>query len=194
MAKFDENGIKMRIKTFFLITLIAFSLPVIGQEKTGNLDFRLGAGVSLLGSGDMVTFNYENEINYNLNKYFTSSASINLGRSNYGVAETASFVQGNFNLFVSPFKNNRRFDFRVGAGLTYYNISDTYISSQRWVNGVLVDTDYEFDKRNSFGCNIIIENSYSLTNRFLIGLRLFTQPYFNGDINSGILLKLGLNL
>lgn len=184
----------MRTKTIFLISLIAFSLPVIGQEKTGNLDFRLGAGISLLGSGDMVTFNYENEMNYKLNQYFTSTASINLGRSNYGVSETASFVQGNFNIFLSPFKNNKRFDFRVGTGLTYYNISDAYESSQLWENGVLVDIDYEFDKRKSFGYNIIIENSYSLTNRFLIGLKLFTQPYFNGDINSGLLLKLGLKI
>ncbi len=184
----------MRIKTFFLITLIACSLQVIGQEKTDNLDFRLGAGISLLGSGDMVTFNYENEINYKLNQYFTSSVSLNLGRSNYGVSETASFVQGNINVFLSPFKNINRFDFRVGTGLTYYNISDAYESSQNWENGVLVDTDYEFDMRNSFGYNIIIENSFSLTNRLFVGLKLFTQSYFNGDINSGLLLKLGLKI
>ena len=183
----------MRTKTFFLITLIAFSLPVMGQKKTGNLDFRLGAGGSLLGTGDMMAFNYENEINYKLSRYFTWSTSINLGRSNYGVSETASFVQGNLNIFLSPFKNNRRFDFRIGTGLTYYNISDSYASSQRWEEGVLV-YQHEFDKRNSFGCNIMIENSYSLTNRLFIGLKLFTQPYFNGDINSGIFLKLGFKL
>ena len=184
----------MKIKTTLLITLIALSLPAMGQKKSGNLDFRLGAGVSLLGTGDMVAFNYENEINYKLNRYFTSSASINLGRRNYEFSEIASFVQGNLNIFLSPFKNNKRFDFRIGTGLTYYTISDAYESRRHWVNEVLVDVNYEFDKRNSFGCNIIIENSYSLTNRFLIGLKLYTQPYFNGDINSGVFLKLGLKL
>jgi hypothetical protein len=184
----------MRITTFFLITLIVFSLPVIGQEKTDNLDFRIGAGISLLGSGDMMTFNYENEINYKFNQYFTSSVSLNLGRSNSGVSETASFVQENINVFLSPFKNIKRSDFRVGTGLTYYNISDAYESSQIWENGVLVDTDYEFDKRTSFGYNIILENSFMLTNKLLLGLKLFTQSYFNGDINSGMTVKIGLKI
>ncbi len=184
----------MRTKTFLLITLIVFSLPVIGQEKVDKLDLRFGAGISLLGTGDMVTFNYENEINYKLNKYLTSSLSINLGRSNYGVFETASFTQGNLNLYLSPFKNNKRFDFRIGTGLTYYGISDAYEQYVEYINGQLVDVDYTFEKRNSFGYNIVIENSYLLTDRFLIGIKLFSQPYFNGDINSGILLKLGLKI
>jgi hypothetical protein len=91
-------------------------------------------------------------------------------------------------------KNNRRFDFRIGTGLSYYGISDAYEQSAYYENGVLVDLDYSFDKRKSFGYNIIIENSYLLNNRILIGLKLFTQPYFNGDINTGILLKLGLKI
>jgi hypothetical protein len=181
----------MRIKTFFLTTLITFSLHVIGQEKTDNLDFRFGAGISLLGSGDMVTFNYENEINYKLNQYFAGSLSINLGRSNNGAYKTASFTQGNINAYFSPLKNNKRFDFRIGTGLTYYGISDAYQQSAYYENGVLVDVNYLFDNRNSFGFNVIIENSYLLSDKFLIGFKLFSQPYFNGDINSGILLKLG---
>jgi hypothetical protein len=184
----------MRIKAFLLITLISLSIQVIGQDKTDKLDFRFGAGISLLGSGDMMTFNYENEINYKLNQYFTSSLSINLGRSNYGVYETASFTQGNINAYFSPLKNNKRFDFRIGTGLTYYRVSDAYEQSAYYENGVLVDVNYLFDNRNSFGCNLIIENSYSLSDKILIGLKLFSQPYLNGDINSGLLLKLGLRI
>ena len=184
----------MRIKTIILIVLIAFSLPVIGQEKTDNLDFRLGAGVSLLGTGDITTFNYENEINYKLNPYFTSSASLNFGRSSQGVSKIASLVQGNINIYFSTFKNNKRFDFRVGTGLTFYNISDARQTGNFLVNGVLADEDYEFRKRNSFGYSFIIENSYLLTDRLFVGLKLFTQPYFNGDINSGLLFKLGFKI
>jgi hypothetical protein len=184
----------MKTKTFIFILAAFLSLQAIGQENTNKLDLRLGTGVSLLGSGDMITFNFENELNVKINQYFSSSASINLGRSNYGVSETASFVQGNLNVFFSPLKNNKRFDFRVGTGLSYYNISVAYESSQYWENGVLVDTDYEFDNRNSLGFNIIIENSYLITDKFLVGLKLFTQPYNNGDINSGVMLKFGLIL
>jgi len=182
------------MKTIILISLIFFAIQVTGQEKNEKLDLRLGAGVSLLGSGDMLTFNYENELNLKLNQYFTSSLSLNLGRSNSGVSKTASFVQGNVNIFISPFKNNGRFDFRVGTGLTYYNVSDAYESSIQYEDGVLVDIDYEFDNRNSFGFNVIIENTYLFTDKFLIGFKLFTQPYYNGDINSGALLKLGFRI
>jgi len=182
------------MKTIILISLLFFAIQVTGQEKNEKLDLRLGAGVSLLGSGDMLTFNYENELNLKLNQYFTSSLSLNLGRSNSGVSKTASFVQGNVNIFISPFKNNGRFDFRVGTGLTYYNVSDAYESSIQYEDGVLVDIDYEFDNRNSFGFNVIIENTYLFTDKFLIGFKLFTQPYYNGDINSGALLKLGFRI
>lgn len=184
----------MKTKLVILGMLMAATFPVIGQDISDKIDIRAGAGISLLGSGDMNTFNYENELNYKLNPYFTSSLSINLGRSNNGVYETASFTQGNLNLFISPFRNDKRFDFRLGTGLTYYNISDAYRQSAYYEDGVLIDLDYIFDQRSSFGFNIIIENSYLLTNRLLGGFKLFTQPYFNGDINSGLLLKIGLKL
>jgi len=184
----------MNTKVFILLSAILFSLHAVGQENTNKFDFRLGAGVSLQGTGDMRTFNYENEVNYQLNRYFTSSISINLGRSNYGVFETSSFLQGNLNIFISPFRNNRRFDFRLGTGITYYNVNDAYILYKHWVGGVLVYADYEFDNRNSLGFNIIIENTYLLTDKFLVGLKLFTQPYINSDINSGVMLKLGLKI
>ncbi len=78
--------------------------------------------------------------------------------------------------------------------MTYYIVSDTYESSENWVNGVIVDSGNDFDKRNSLGYNIIIENSYLLTDKYLLGLKLFTQSYNNGDINSGVMLKFGLRI
>jgi hypothetical protein len=184
----------MKTKIIICLLAILFSVQAFGQEKVRKLDFRLGAGVSLLGTGDMVTLNFENELNFKLNKYFSTSVSLNLGRSNRGVFETASFTQGNLNVFLSPFKNTGRFDFRLGPGFTYYNISDAYISSQVWKNGVLIDTNYKFDNRNSYGYNLIIEGTFLITERFLLGVKLFTQPYHNGDINSGALVKVGVLL
>ena len=83
----------MRTKTILLITAIFFSLSAKGQEKTSKFDFRIGSGVSILGTGDMITLVYGNELNYKLNNYLTSSISINLGRSNYGVFETSSLLK-----------------------------------------------------------------------------------------------------
>ncbi len=184
----------MKTKFFIILLAIFFSIQVLGQENAHKFDLRLGTGISLLGSGDMTTFNYENELNIKLDRYFSSSVSVNLGQSNSGVSKIATFVQGNANIFFSPFKNNKRFDFKIGTGLTFYNVSDSRISSQNWENGVLINTEYEFDNRNSFGLNVIIENSYLLTDKFLVGLKLFTQPYSNGDINTGAMLKIGLRI
>lgn len=186
----------MKIKQLLILSILCFStwIQIVAQDETNKLDFRLGTGVSLLGSGDMITFNYENELNLKLNQFFTSSLSINLGKSNQGVSELATFIQGNVNIFISPFKNFKRNDFRVGTGLTFYNISDAYVSFLQYENDVLVDRDYVLDHRQSLGWNLIIENTYLLSEKFLVGLKLFTQPYNNGDINTGVMLKIGIRL
>ncbi len=139
----------------------------------------------------METINYENEVNYKLNNYFATSASFNFGKSDKGVHNSSSFLQGNLNLFISPFKNSRKNDFRLGLGMSYYGVSDTKIMKE---NVGYSSNFKEFEKRNSFGTNIIIENTYTLKDRYLIGLKLFTQSYFNSDMNSGAMLKFGLIL
>lgn len=177
-----------------IITFLFISISLNAQKSQSRFDYRFGIGTSFLGTGDMHGIMYENEINCTINRYLSASISLGYGKSDYGVSETASFLENNINLFFSPFKNNKRNDFRAGMGLSYLNISDAYMSSASWTNNELIDTDYVFDLRKTFGCNIIIENTYSITDKFLLGLKLYTQPYVNGDINSGILLKLGVRL
>lgn len=184
----------MRTKTILLISAILFSILAKGQEKEGKLDFRVGCGVSLLGTGDMVAVVYENELNYKINNYLTSSMSINLGRSNYGIFETTSFTQGNLNIYLSPFTNNKRTDFRFGTGLTRYSVSDAYISSWLSQNGKLIYTEYQIETRNSYGVNFVIERSSYITDKLLAGVKLYTQPYINGDINTGVIINLGYKL
>jgi len=179
------------MKGYLLMVLFLITIPLSAQEEKKMFDVRFGIGTSLLGSGDMRTLTIENELNYKISRYFGGSLSMDFGRSNAGVYETASFIQGNLNLFVSPFKNSGLNDFRIGAGLSIMNVSDAYLQSADYVNGQLVDADYQFDLRNSLGYSIIIEDTYSITDKFLVGLKVFTQPYSNGDINSGILLKFG---
>lgn len=183
------------MKTTFYFFLFLLSFQLSGQEQDNGFDIRFGAGTSLLGSGDMITISFENELNYRLNPYLTTGLSLAYGRSNFGVFETASFTQGNLNVFFSPFRNTRKNDFRVGTGLSLYNVSDAYLASSVYEFPTGVRTEiYAFDERKSYGYNIIIENTYALTNRFMLGLKVFTQPYFNGDINSGVYLKFGVKL
>lgn len=183
------------MKNLALVAIaVLISLTGNAQDFKSRIDLRLGIGTSLLGTGDMQTIMLENEVNMKLNSYFTFGGELGFGKSDYGVFEHASFIQLNANIFLSPFKNKGRNDFRIGTGPSWYSVSDAYRSSAHYQNGQPVDEDYKFDTRSSIGFNVIIENSYSITERYLLGLKLFTQPYQNGDINTGILLKFGIKL
>ncbi len=183
----------MKYSLFFFLFL--FSLPLFAQEGSKDFDFRFGAGRSVLGTGDMRCFIFENEINYRLNAYFTPALAVGYGRSNSGVHATASYLQGNFNIFFSPFKNTGKNDFRIGAGLSVVNMSDTRLVSVIYGSGSnIIVADYAPEVRNSSGFSFILEDTYTIKDKFLLGFKLFTQPYFNGDINSGILLKSGIRL
>jgi hypothetical protein len=181
------------MKKLLIAISILLSMYANAQNEEKRFDFRFGAGPSLLGTGDMRTIMFENELNYSINQYFTTSISVGNGWSDSGVYETASFFQGNLNLFVSLFKNNKNNDFRIGTGLSFMNISDVYVESIEWVEGKGLVETFKFDRRNSFGVNFIIEDSYSLSDIFFLGIKFFTQPYI-GDINSGVLLKIGLKI
>ena len=166
---------------------------IVAQDKTPEIDFRIGLGSSILGSGDLITTMVENEFNLKFNKYFAGSISLVFGSSK-APTRGAAFWQGNGNLFISPFKNNQVFDLRFGGGFTAYTIEDYYRSYAEWRDGILVATEYTFRRRSAGGFNIIIETSTNISKKTLLGVKLFTQPYSNGDINSGVLFKLGRKL
>ena len=180
------------MRKLLTIIILLGSLQLAAQDSEKKWDLRFGAGVSLLGTGDMTTLNLENEMNFVFNPYLETSLSIAYGRSNSGIYEATSFIQGNLNIFVSPFKNTRRNDFRAGAGISLMNVADAFQNEAECGVGPEQTPFCHFDSRNSFGYNIIIENTYLVTQKFLAGLKLFTQPFVNGDLNSGITLKFGL--
>lgn len=181
--------------TIILLFGIFIGFQAGAQDDHSNFDYRLGIGASLLGSGDMRTMMVENEVNYLFHQYFSTSASLAYGRSTTGVNLTSSFYQGNTNLFFSPFKNFKRNDLRIGGGLSYLAISDSYVSSIHYnPPGQISDIDHIVERRYSFGFNMILENTCIISRKYLLGIKLFVQPYFNGDINSGIMAKFGVIL
>jgi len=186
------------MKKIVLFFFVMASLPLLAQNKTATrrFDLRLGFGVTTLGTGDYLTCNFENELNYKISRYFSTSASINIGRSMTGAESHAgaSFVQGNLNIYISPFKNDKRNDFRIGGGLSVYNISDYYTYPYLDVTTGRELTLYDGSKRTAFGFNIVAEYTYLISKRFLFGALLFSQPYLNGDINSGGMVKFGFVL
>lgn len=164
------------------------------QEIDSRLDLRSGIGGSFLGSGDMRAIMLENEANLKLNRYFALSGGLGFGMSNDGALDQASFLQLNANVYISPFRNTGRNDFRLGTGLSWYTVSESYNALSISHTGEIVDSEFRSGQRNAIGVNVILENTYSVTERLLVGLKAFTQPYQNGDINSGVLLKFGVKL
>lgn len=181
-------------RVILIITAVLFVVNSYAQDSESKFDLRFGIGSSLLGTGDMLTIMVENELNIKLNNYFTLGEGLGFAKSENSDFQEASFLQLNSNIYLSPFRNNRKNNFRVGVGLSWYSISDWYRSSATYQNGKLIDSEYEFDNRNSIGINLIIEKTYSISDKLFLGLKLFSQPYQNGDINSGILVILGVKM
>jgi hypothetical protein len=185
-------------KVLFFACLLA-SFHLFAQKDVKKWDIRLGIGVSLLGTGDIPTITVEHEANYQLNRFFTAATSIMYGYSTYNEYKVSLYGQGNLNLFFSPFNNHRKNDFRIGTGLSFYGLKEiypnyfAYAEAIYYKNHPLPDKLYSY-KRNSFGYNLIIENTYTIKKKILIGAKAFVQPYNNGDMNAGILLKLGVKI
>jgi len=180
----------------FVIIYTVFAVSLFGQKNNSHIDIRLGAGFSFLGSGDKFTNMLENELNYTINNYLTFSPSLAVGITNGNYKESgANLVHVAINIFLSPFRSNRFFDFRIGTGVNAYKVFDYTLTYARYnSSGELIDYEYSFDSRKSIGINILIENTIRINKNLLVGIKLFSTPYRNADINSGILLKFGVRI
>ncbi|HAA10626.1 MAG TPA: hypothetical protein DCE41_02585 [Cytophagales bacterium] len=163
------------------------------ESKPSNLDFRTGTGISLLGTSSMVMLTVENELNYRITPHFTASLSGGVARSVWGYSESASYFQGNANVFVSPFRNTRYLDFRLGSGLSYIDVTEV-------ANGLLdqrgnwITFQNEPSQRQSLGINFVVEYSLNIGERYLIGTKIYTQQYTQGDANTGLMLRAGFRI
>lgn len=181
------------MKALAILTLcLLFTFQATTQHES-KYDLRIGIGSSILGTGDLVTTMMENELNIKFNNYFTGAVGLAFANAK-GYNRGATFWQGNGNLFISPFRNNRNYDLRLGGGFTVYTIEDYYPSLIERIDGIVVDIDYAFQNRQAFGFSIIVENTIAISQKMVLGLKLFTQPYSNYDINSGVMLKLGVRI
>jgi hypothetical protein len=181
---------------FVMLSVFSISLKAQNSDNKQNFDIRVGGGVAFLGTGDMLDMEFETELNYKFIKFLAVSASLNFGREagDRAINKTAAFIQGILTLYVSPFRNNRLNDFRIGFGMTVYNISDSYLYSKTLLPDGSYCHEYVFDKRTSFGGNFVIEDTFTIKNKFLLGAKVFLQPFVNSDIASGGLLKVGYKL
>lgn len=169
--------------------LLLFYIGANAQGNHKRIDLRFGAGTTRLGSNRYVGTT-EMEINRKFTPYWAVGVSLAYGRNVSDQFRHTSFEQSNVNFFISPFRNNRKNDFRMGAGLSYYDMAEAFATGMLYNP---LEIRYDSYKTNSFGFNLIIENSYMLNGRFFIGIKASAQPYLNKGVNYGATLKAGVN-
>lgn len=184
------------MKTVLSLMLCLLFFHVQGQQAnpTSKLDLKLGAGVALSGSGDMLMTLIDNSLDWRATPYFTPSVSLLYGKSDRGLNLTSSLLQGNLNLFFSPFRNTRRNNFRIGTGLSVMGISNVYESGRTYIDGQFAYSEYAIEKDRTFGLNVLIEHEILLGDRCLLGLQAYTKMYQSGDILTGAMVKMGVRL
>lgn len=166
-----------------------------GQNMANKLYYNVGSGISILGFGDVRTVNFQNELDYKINKYFSTSLSFihGQGLKSYGTP-TLNIVQANANILCSPFGNHRIWNLRLGSGISYHRNNAIRVTERTLVNGEIVEIRYREDRKRGWGYNIIIDNTFRLNSRYIAGYRVYTRPYLNGEINTGILVRMGIRL
>ncbi len=181
-------------KTIIIIIALVATLSLTAQENTQKFDFKIGSGLGFMGSGDLIALCFENELNYKLNNYFSTSLSLSMGRSVEFKGRHNDYLQGSLNIFISPFRNDKRNNFKIGLGYTRINETVTYLSSSYSYPDTYIN-EFKYWGSSINGFNMIIENEYKITSRFLIGGKLFvTGGIDEGGIVSGGMLKLGIVL
>ncbi len=181
-------------KSLLSFLILSLSMCLYAQENEKNMDLKFGTGIGFMGSGDLTSFCFENELNYKLNHYFSSSVSIGIGRSVKYRDNHNDYLQGSLNLFISPFKNNKQNNFKIGVGYTLINETVSYLSSSYYYNNVRIN-NYEYSAETINGFNVIIENEYKINSKFLIGGKLFmTAGIEQGGIVNGGMIKFGIVL
>ncbi len=178
----------------FLFLLFLGNTSLIAQQDYAKWDVQLGAGFSLLGTGDVWTLAFENELNYKLNPYFTLGTSVGFAKGTFWDTEGTAYVQGNLNVFYSPFRNNHRHNFRVGTGVSLIDVDHTWLSFYASDGGTRTIEQYSFEEYTVFGINILLDYSVAINDKLLLGAKAFAQPYQDGHINSGIMLRIGTRL
>jgi len=183
----------MKKTVLIFITLITV-FNVTAQVNTHKLDFKIGSGIGFMGDGDLTALCLENELNYKLNSYLSTSISLGVARSLVNENRHNDYLQGSLNLFISPFRNNRLNNFKIGAGYTRVNEAISYWASSFYYNDTYIKK-YEYSTSTINGFNVIVEDEYMISSRFLIGGKLFvTGGIEEGGVVSGGMIKLGILL
>lgn len=98
---------------------------------------------------------------------------------------------GSLNVFISPFKNTRKHNFRIGGG--YSLISQTKVDGYTPFGET--GRRYQFNKRNHHCFNIIAQHDVKFAGKYLVGVKLSVTG--NNQMGAGtnqLLVRFGVVL
>lgn len=164
---------------------------LFAQERNSGFDVKFGAGFGFMGSGDMLTCSFENELNFTINKYLTAAASFGYGKGESGVHSHTAYTMGSANIFISPFRNNKRNNFRIGGGASIFTHTNVYLKTFDEHGGEI----YGLYRDRTTGFNVILEDQQRIGSHLMIGAKLFlTGGVAQGGIVSGAMITAGVML
>jgi len=192
---------KALITTFLLFS--TFSL--ISQDAISKFDVRVGVGLT---SNNSLSAPHvlQSEVNYRFNNYIAVTGGLNFGKKLDGTF-LESFRQWNLNAFLSPLKNNKRHDIRIGGGLSSMN--HTIIDVDRIVlvtatppiesdnlfseEGISLGVNTNSEARQ-IGTNAIIEYTFRINDKFSIGASHQYQSFSDEWYRTATMVKIGIAL
>lgn len=174
----------MKTKTTILLIFLLPLLAAKAQLGDRQLDVRLGLGGIGFEKIDYVSLIGELELASELDNHFSLASSVvsswqQVKSDNSHYDNDPTLLQLNLNAFVSPFGNDRRNNFRIGAGPSYYH----FFSGNSGYNG-----------HNALGFSLVTENAYTIRGNTFLALKVFRQQYFNKHVLWGLLLKIGVKI
>lgn len=177
-----------------LVLLFLSPFTLLSQIEDANL-LKVGTGLSILGDGDGTILSIRNELYHNMNDIFSVSGSLLGG---YGIEsfleEYEYLFRSDINLYFSPFGNKRRYNFEVGAGVSYYGSRSKYIMRITRVDGRITEVIYVNTVNQSIGFNVLVDNTIRISGNHHVSFGAFITPYIDGNINSGFVLKYGYRI
>jgi hypothetical protein len=185
------------MKNIFVILLL-LSSSAFAQDKPSTVDLKFGVGITFINHK---IIRFENELTKKWNPFFSSSISMNFGFGGGSMKESLTVINGDINVFFSPFKNHKKHNFKVGTGLSFIYLSETRENGKP---GFFADPYFAVSVRSGLGFNAIIDHEIAIGKRYLIGGRIIFQPYRgrrrNPDIYTpyyaslGVLVRFGIRL
>jgi len=181
------------MKRFLIVFFIFFiSFYVKSQEFSHQINYKVGMGFSLLGTGDMWVYSLDNELTVSLNKYFSGAIAYNVGQKSIKASSTSAERFSNYHLAgvginVAPFSNERRNVFSIGTGISYFNQNSVYKSTQ------LDDYPiYDYNSSKAFSMQIGLANEYKINDNISFGGKVFSNATIRNGVNiSGLVFRVG---